>query len=182
MRANSSLTAAVAGLVLMAATAVAGQTPGPKPVEPAVRAVHEAERSGRTPSSTPRSRLTRCTRACGGWRGVIDPAAVAAGRVMVVAPAGFMDAVIAESVVAGNAMGRCAAYQFGTPLPRDPRGSVDAGLGTIDGLGAPGRSVIAPTTSITEPLETRVIDGVSMVFQLTPNTEAPAELHLFLPK
>ena len=107
---------------------------------------------------------------------------MAAERVVVVAPAGFMDAVIAESVVAGNAMGRRAAYQFGTPLPRGPRGSVDAGLGKVDGLGAPARSVIAPTTSITEPIETRVIDGVSFVFQLTPNTEAPAELHLFLPK
>ncbi len=289
MRANSSLTAAVMGLVLAIAAHAAGQTPGPRPVEPAVRAVHEAalralpfsdrqdfddarrgfiatlpeaERSGRyafldaeTAPDTVHPSLWRLARLnaihglfeivpgvyqvrgfalanitfiegatgvivvdplgsvgsakaaldlylahrpkrpvtaviythshsdhYGGARGVIDPADVAAGRVVVVAPAGFMHAVIAESVVAGNAMGRRAAYQFGTPLPRGPRGSVDAGLGKIDGLGAPARSVIAPTTSITEPIATRVIDGVSMVFQLTPNTEAPAELHLFLPK
>ncbi len=118
----------------------------------------------------------------GGARGVADPLEVAAGRTAVIAPAGFMAAVVAESVVAGNAMSRRAAYQFGTPLPRGPRASVDAGLGKIDGVGAPGRSVIAPTISITEPLETRTIDGVTVVFQLTPNTEAPAELHLFLPK
>ncbi len=118
----------------------------------------------------------------GGVRGVVDPAEVAAGRTAIIAPAGFMDAVIAESVVAGNAMGRRATYQFGPSLPRGPRGSVDAGLGKIDGVGAPGRSIVAPTMSIAQPLETHTIDGVPVVFQLTPATEAPAEMHLFLPK
>lgn len=118
----------------------------------------------------------------GGARGVVDPADVAAGRAVVIAPAGFMAAVVAESVVAGNAMGRRAAYQFGTPLPRGPRGAVDAGLGKIDGVGAPGRSVIAPTISITQPIERRTVDGVEIVFQLTPQSEAPAELHLYLPR
>lgn len=81
----------------------------------------------------------------GGVRGVAEDADVAAGRTSIIAPAGFMNAVIAESVVAGNAMGRRAAYQFGASLPRGERGSVDAGLGKIDGVGAPGRSVMAPT-------------------------------------
>ena len=118
----------------------------------------------------------------GGARGVVDQADINAGRTSVIAPAGFMDAVIAESVVAGNAMGRRATYQFGPSLPRGPLGSVDAGLGKIDGVGAPGRSVVAPTMSILQPLETRTIDGVPVVFQLTPATEAPAEMHLFLPR
>ena len=118
----------------------------------------------------------------GGVRGVADEAEVAAGRTAIIGPAGFMNAVIAESVVAGNAMGRRATYQFGTSLPRGERGSVDAGLGKIDGVGAPGRSVMAPTMSITKPVETHTIDGVPIVFQLTPATEAPAEMHLFLPK
>lgn len=118
----------------------------------------------------------------GGVRGVAEAAEVAAGRTAIVAPAGFMDAVIAESVVAGNAMGRRAAYQFGASLPRGERGTVDAGLGKVDGVGAPGRSVMAPTMSIAQPIETRTIDGVPFVFQLTPSTEAPAEMHLFLPK
>jgi alkyl sulfatase BDS1-like metallo-beta-lactamase superfamily hydrolase len=85
----------------------------------------------------------------GGARGVVDAAALAAGRVAVIAPAGFMEEVIDESVVAGNAMSRRAAYQFGAPLPRGPRGSVDAGLGKIDSVGAPGRSLVAPTIEIT---------------------------------
>jgi len=118
----------------------------------------------------------------GGARGVADDAEVTAGRTAIIAPAGFMHAVIAESVVAGNAMGRRATYQFGISLPRGERGSVDAGLGKIDGVGGPGRSVMAPTMSITEALETHTIDGVPIVFQLTPATEAPAEMHLFLPK
>jgi alkyl sulfatase BDS1-like metallo-beta-lactamase superfamily hydrolase len=118
----------------------------------------------------------------GGVRGVTEAADVAAGRTAIIAPAGFMDAVIAESVVAGNAMSRRAAYQFGASLPRDERGSVDAGLGKIDGIGPPGRSVLAPTMSITQSFETHTIDGVPIVFQLTPATEAPAEMHLFFPK
>ncbi len=118
----------------------------------------------------------------GGVRGVADEAEVAAGRTAIIAPAGFMNAVIAESVVAGNAMARRATYQFGTSLPRGERGAVDAGLGKIDGVGVPGRSVLAPTMSITQPIETHTIDGVAIVFQLTPASEAPAEMHLFLPK
>ena len=117
----------------------------------------------------------------GGARGVVDAADLAAGRVAVIAPAGFMEEVIDESVVAGNAMSRRAAYQFGAPLPRGPRGSVDAGLGKIDSVGAPGRSLVAPTSEITRSLDRRTIDGVAMVFQLTPQSEAPAEMHLFLP-
>ena len=117
----------------------------------------------------------------GGARGVVDAADLAAGRIAVIAPAGFMEEVIDESVVAGNAMSRRAAYQFGAPLPRGPRGSVDAGLGKIDSVGAPGRSLLAPTIEITAPLDRRTIDGVPIVFQLTPQSEAPAEMHLFLP-
>ncbi len=117
----------------------------------------------------------------GGARGVVDAAALAAGTVAVIAPAGFMAEVIDESVVAGNAMSRRAAYQFGQPLPRGPRGTVDAGLGKIDSVGAPGRSLVAPTIEITAALDRRTIDGVPVVFQLAPQSEAPAEMHLFLP-
>ncbi len=118
----------------------------------------------------------------GGVRGVVEAADVAAGRAAIIAPARFMDAVIAESVVAGNAMSRRAVYQFGVSLPRGERGSVDAGLGKIDGVGGPGRSVLEPTLSIVQSIETHTIDGVPIVFQLTPSTEAPAEMHLFFPK
>ena len=118
----------------------------------------------------------------GGVKGVTSAADVTAGRTKVFAPAGFMDAVASESVIAGNAMGRRAQYQFGSPLPRGERGNVDAGLGKNDSRGRPGRSIIAPTNSIAQPVETHTIDGVEVVFHLAPASEAPAEMHLYFPQ
>ena len=118
----------------------------------------------------------------GGVKGVTTDADVASGRTKVIAPAGFMDAVVSESVIAGNAMARRVQYQFGSPLPRGARGNVDAGLGKNDSRGAGGRSLIAPTDSIVQPIDTRVIDGVAITFQLAPASEAPAEMHLYFPQ
>ena len=118
----------------------------------------------------------------GGVKGVTSDADVAAHKTAIIAPAGFMDAVVQESVIAGNAMARRAQYQFGSPLPRSARGNVDAGLGKNDSRGEAGRSLIAPTDSIVQPLETRTIDGVAVTFQLAPASEAPAEMHLYLPQ
>ena len=118
----------------------------------------------------------------GGVKGVTSAADVSAGRTAVFAPAGFMDAVASESVIAGNAMGRRAQYQFGGPLARGERGNVDAGLGKIDARGRPGRSLIAPTRSIAQPVETHTIDGIEVVFHLAPASEAPAEMHLYFPQ
>ena len=116
----------------------------------------------------------------GGVRGVIDEADVKAGRVTVIAPDGFMEAVSGENVLAGMPMARRAQFQFGTMLPRGPRGQVDAGLGKSVARGTPG--LIAPTRSIVEPVEEHTIDGVRIVFQLAPETEAPAEMHMFYPE
>jgi alkyl sulfatase BDS1-like metallo-beta-lactamase superfamily hydrolase len=116
----------------------------------------------------------------GGVRGVIDEADVAAGKVKVIAPAGFMEAIAGENVLAGTPMTRRAQFQFGALLPRGPRGQVDAGLGKAVARGTPG--LIAPTLSIEQPVETHTIDGVEIVFQLAPETEAPAEMHMFYPQ
>lgn len=118
----------------------------------------------------------------GGAKGVTSEADVKAGRTRVYAPAGFLEAAVSESVIAGNAMGRRAQYQFGQPLPRGARGNVDAGLGKIDSRGEPGRSILAPTNSIVQPVETHTIDGVTITFHLAPASEAPAEMHLFFPQ
>ena len=117
-----------------------------------------------------------------GAKGVATEADVRAGRTKVYAPAGFLEAAVSESVIAGNAMGRRAQFQFGAPLPRGPQGNVDAGLGKIDSRGFPGRSIIAPTDSITLPVEPRTIDGVAITFHLAPASEAPAEMHLYFPQ
>lgn len=117
----------------------------------------------------------------GGVRGVIDEADVKSGKVKVYAPVGFMEHVMSENVMAGNAMSRRAQYQFGSLLPRSEKGQVDAGLGKSAPSGGT-VTLIAPTDLIAEPLETRTIAGLQVEFQLTPGTEAPAEMNLFLPQ
>ena len=115
-----------------------------------------------------------------GVRGVIDEADVRAGRVQVVAPEGFLHAAVSENVIAGNVMTRRASYMYGTLLPRGPRGHVDAGLGKgVPLLATAG--LIAPTEEITATGTERTIDGVRFVFQLTPDTEAPAEMNFLFP-
>ncbi len=115
----------------------------------------------------------------GGVRGVIDEADVRAGKVKVIAPDGFMQAISGENVLAGPPMVRRAQFQFGPLLPRGPRGQVDAGLGKSVARGTPG--LIEPTQLIVQPVEEHSIDGVKIVFQLAPETEAPAEMHMFYP-
>lgn len=117
----------------------------------------------------------------GGVRGVIDEADVEAGKVKVYAPSGFMEHVMSENVMAGNAMSRRAQYQFGSLLPRGEKGQVDAGLGKSTPSGGT-VTLIPPTDLITEPLQTHTIAGLQVEFQLTPGTEAPAEMNLYLPQ
>jgi linear primary-alkylsulfatase len=115
----------------------------------------------------------------GGVRGVVAEDDVRAGRVDVWAPDRFMQEVVSENVIAGTAMVRRAQFQFGATLPKGPRGQVDAGLGKVTSRGTV--TLIPPTRIIVERLETHVIDGIEIVFQLTPETEAPAEMHMFYP-
>ena len=115
----------------------------------------------------------------GGVRGVVDEAAVQAGDVEVIAPAGFMEEVVSENVLAGTPMIRRAHFQFGATLPKGPRGQVDAGLGKVTSRGTV--TLIPPTRVIEGAFETHRIDGVEIAFQLAPETEAPAEMHMFYP-
>ncbi len=115
-----------------------------------------------------------------GVKGVVSDDAVRAGDVQVIAPAGFLEAAISENVIAGNVMTRRASYMYGSLLPVGPRGHVDAGLGKGVPL-AGSRGLIAPTIDITESGTEMTIDGVRLVFQLTPGTEAPAEMNFHFP-
>lgn len=117
----------------------------------------------------------------GGVRGVIDEADVKAGKVKVYAPAGFMEHVMSENVFAGTAMSRRAQFQFGSLLPRGEKGQLDAGLGKSSPSGGT-VTLIPPTDLIDKELETRTIAGIEVEFQLTPGTEAPAEMNLYLPQ
>jgi len=114
----------------------------------------------------------------GGVRGVLSDEDIRNG-LEIIAPEGFMDAAVSENVLAGNAMGRRATYMYGAMLPAGPRGHVDAGLGKMVSMGQV--SLVPPTRSICETGERLTIDGVDIIFQVTPDTEAPAEMNFFFP-
>ena len=116
----------------------------------------------------------------GGAAGVVDEADVRAGRVPVIAPEGFLEHAVAENVLAGTAMQRRAQYMYGALLHRGPRGQVDAGLGKTNSTGTV--SLIPPTVSITHTGQELEIDGVEMLFQITPGSEAPAEMNFLFPQ
>ena len=116
----------------------------------------------------------------GGVRGVVDEKRVASGAVRILAPRGFLEHAVAENVYAGTAMYRRAMYQYGILLPRGPRGHVDQAIGKAVARGTP--TLIAPTDVIEKDLDERTIDGVRMVFQNTPGTEAPAEMNVYFPQ
>ncbi|MEV0228169.1 alkyl sulfatase dimerization domain-containing protein [Nonomuraea sp. NPDC050786] len=109
----------------------------------------------------------------GGVRGVTD------GDVPILAPAGFMEHAVAENVYAGPAMTRRAVYMYGPALPRSPEGQIGCGLGMTTSTGTV--SLIPPTLDVTRTGQEETVDGIPLVFQLTPGTEAPAEMNLLLP-
>ncbi len=115
----------------------------------------------------------------GGVLGVTTVDDVEAGRCRIIAPEGFMHEVVAENVIAGMAMTRRALYQFGALLPAGPRQHVDCGLGKAVPISPPG--LVAPTEDITHTGQELVVDGIRIVFQMTPNAEAPAEMNFFFP-
>src|SRR6201994_3790638 len=116
----------------------------------------------------------------GGARGVIDDEMLASGRVPIIAPDLFMEHAVSENVIAGPAMLRRAQYQFGPFLKKGPRGQVDCGLGKSMAAGAV--TLVRPTDLIMEAGDKRVIDGVEFEFQMAPNSEAPAEMHFYVPR
>ncbi|MGQ7247770.1 alkyl/aryl-sulfatase [Halomonas sp. V046] len=114
-----------------------------------------------------------------GVKGLVSQEQVDAGDVEIIAPQGFMEHAISEMVTAGNAMSRRAVYMYGAVLPKSAEGQVNAGLGQTNSTGT--ISLIAPTRDISATGEEVTIDGVRMVFQVTPGTEAPAEMNTYFP-
>ncbi len=116
----------------------------------------------------------------GGVRGLVDEADVRSGKIPLIAPADFLAHTISENVYAGNAMNRRLFYQYGLLLPASPHGYVGQGLGQAVSAGAVG--LIAPTRHVEADIEEIEVDGVRMVFQNTPNTEAPREMNTYIPE
>ncbi|WP_312366086.1 alkyl/aryl-sulfatase [Ensifer sp.] len=110
----------------------------------------------------------------GGVRGVVSEEDVAAGKVKIYAPEGFLEAAVAENVMAGTAMSRRASYMYGNLLNPDPKGQVGAGLGTTTSAGTV--TLIAPTDIITKTGQKETIDGLTYEFMMAPGSEAPSEM------
>lgn len=116
----------------------------------------------------------------GGVRGIVDEADVRSGKVAIIAPVDFMNFTVSENVYAGNAMNRRLFYQYGLLLPASAHGYVGQGLGQAVSAGAV--TLIAPTRYVEKPIEEFEVDGVRMIFQSTPDTEAPREMNTYIPE
>ena len=116
----------------------------------------------------------------GGVRGVVDEADVSSGKVMVIAPDGFLTEAIAENVFSGNAMSRRTQWQYAVLLQRSPFGHVDQAIGKNVANGNTG--LIAPNRLVGKSIEEITLDGVRMVFQNAPDTEAPVEMNTYFPQ
>ena len=116
----------------------------------------------------------------GGVGGVTSATDVAAGKVMVIAPEGFLEHAVSENIIVGPAMLRRARFQFGHTLKAGADGEVTSGLGPRPSQGS--LSLIAPTDLVTHTGQEITVGDVTMVFQLTPGTEAPAEMNFHLPQ
>ena len=77
-------------------------------------------------------------------------------------------------------MSRRAIYMYGALLPRGIYGQVDGGLGKTTSIGTV--TLIPPTDIITTTGETKTIDGVQIIFQMAPGTEAPSEMLFYFPQ
>ena len=105
---------------------------------------------------------------------------LASGKTVILAPKGFLKHAISENVYAGIAMARRAQYQYGTVLEKGEKGALSIGIGMGQSTGQV--SLIAPTYEIGEDTPKLTIDGLEVEFQLTPGTEAPAEMNAYFPK
>ncbi|EBD2617829.1 MBL fold metallo-hydrolase [Salmonella enterica] len=115
----------------------------------------------------------------GGVKGIVSEEEVKSGKVQIIAPEGFMEEAISENVLLGNIMSRRALYSYGLLLPHTPQGNIGNGLGVTLTTGLP--TIIAPTKLITKTGEKMTINGLEFEFLMAPGSEAPAEMHFYIP-
>ncbi len=85
-----------------------------------------------------------------------------------------------ENAFAGNAMKRRSNFQYGLLLEKGETGSLSVGIGLTTSNGT--TAYMSPTFEVTDDLFETTVDGVKMIFQLTPGTESPAEMNTYLPE
>ncbi|MBQ4470316.1 MAG: MBL fold metallo-hydrolase [Synergistaceae bacterium] len=101
------------------------------------------------------------------------------GKVVIIAPEGFLEHAVSENIYAGIAMKRRAEYQYGVRLKAGNKGAMSIGIGLGQATGTVG--LLAPTY-VVKSNEKIIIDGLEVEIQLTPGTEAPAEMNAYFPK
>ncbi len=111
----------------------------------------------------------------GGVLGVVD----ADTNVPILAPEHFLEHAVSENVYAGTAMLRRSYYYGALTVPKSAEGTLGMGLGASASQGTAG--LIAPTIDITRTGQQEILDGIRIVFQMTPGTEAPAEMNFYFP-
>jgi alkyl sulfatase BDS1-like metallo-beta-lactamase superfamily hydrolase len=116
----------------------------------------------------------------GGVKGVVTQEEVDSGKVKIIAPEGFAQAVLDENIIAGNAMKRRASYMYGNLLDKSPEGQITSGLGLTSSTGR--ISFISPTEYITKTGQEKIIHGVKFIFLLALDSEAPSEMIFYLPQ
>ena len=116
----------------------------------------------------------------GGVEGVVSKEDVESGKVKIIAPINFLEKALTENVLAGNVMTRRASYMYGNLLPAGPKGQVGAGLGMTVSEGTV--TIIPPTVTIEKTGQVMKLDGLTFEFLVAPDTEAPTEMHWYIPE
>ncbi|WP_347942223.1 alkyl sulfatase dimerization domain-containing protein [Peribacillus simplex] len=113
----------------------------------------------------------------GGMKGIAQYAENPA-KVPIIVPADFNGEALSENILLGNIMSRRAGYMFGNLLPANERGFVTSGIGP--GLSNGNFSYLPPTMEVKDDIQTVEIDGITFKFLLTPDSEAPSEMHYYI--
>ncbi|WP_232497967.1 alkyl/aryl-sulfatase [Agromyces humatus] len=116
----------------------------------------------------------------GGVQGMATQDEIDSGAIEIIVPEGFLEHAVSENVYAGTAMSRRSGYMYGASLARGPKGQVGAGLGQTTSTGE--ATLYVPTLEIGATGQTHTIDGVEFEFQMAPGTEAPSEMHFYIPR
>ncbi|QKX03625.1 MBL fold metallo-hydrolase [Aquimarina sp. TRL1] len=114
----------------------------------------------------------------GGIRGVMKGSDTINGKIPIYVPQDFFEEAVSENVMGGNAMGRRASYMYGNVLYKDIKGTLGTGLGQTTSTGISG---ILNGTEIINAVEgvKDTIDGLTVEFIYTPESEAPAEMMFY---
>ena len=104
---------------------------------------------------------------------------IASGKTAIIVPDGFENSVMSENVFVGTAMKRRSLYQYGSVIQPGEQGRLSVGIGLAVSQGEVG--YLSPTFNVTEEVFETTIDGVKVIFQLTPDTESPAEMNTYFP-